>query len=160
MHARVVLGVGKGVLFREVSSVQGCPHREREVSSFHCCPYRGVHRIVSYWRYIICVYCLYETLSLSLSPCRSRLVLSESLGHHNPSSPYRRPPSMVLHHGRPPSLMQRQSSNNVLPFNQETSELLETARSDIVRLKLRKDRKVLCICVPIHYISIKYYIIQ
>ena len=31
MHARVVLGVGKGVLFREVSSVQRCPHREREV---------------------------------------------------------------------------------------------------------------------------------
>ena len=30
MHARVVLGVGKGVLFREVSSVQKCPHRERE----------------------------------------------------------------------------------------------------------------------------------
>ena len=27
MHARVVLGVGKGVLFREVSSVQECPHR-------------------------------------------------------------------------------------------------------------------------------------
>ena len=27
MHARVVVGVGKGVLFREVSSVQGCPHR-------------------------------------------------------------------------------------------------------------------------------------
>ena len=32
MHARVVLGVGKGVLFREVSSVQGCPYRE----GFHC----------------------------------------------------------------------------------------------------------------------------
>ena len=31
MHARVVLGVGKGVLFREVSSVQECPHREREI---------------------------------------------------------------------------------------------------------------------------------
>ena len=29
MHARVVFGVGKGVLFREVSSVQECPHRER-----------------------------------------------------------------------------------------------------------------------------------
>ena len=29
MHAGVVLGVGKGVLFREVSSVQECPHRER-----------------------------------------------------------------------------------------------------------------------------------
>ena len=25
----MVLGVGKGVLFREVSSVQECPHRER-----------------------------------------------------------------------------------------------------------------------------------
>ena len=25
MHARVVLGAGKGVLFREVSSVQECP---------------------------------------------------------------------------------------------------------------------------------------
>ena len=25
--AKVVLGVGKGVLFREVSSVQGCPYR-------------------------------------------------------------------------------------------------------------------------------------
>ena len=34
MHAKVVLGVGKGVLFREVSSVQECPHRERE--RFHC----------------------------------------------------------------------------------------------------------------------------
>ena len=30
MHARVVLGVGKGVLLREVSSFQECPHRERE----------------------------------------------------------------------------------------------------------------------------------
>ena len=29
MHARVVLGVGKGVLFREVTSVQECPDRER-----------------------------------------------------------------------------------------------------------------------------------
>ena len=29
-----VHGVGKGVLFREVSSVQECPHRERE--RFHC----------------------------------------------------------------------------------------------------------------------------
>ena len=33
MHARVVHGVGKGVLFREVSSVQECPHRERERGS-------------------------------------------------------------------------------------------------------------------------------
>ena len=28
----MVLGVGKGVLFREVSSVHECPHRE----GFHC----------------------------------------------------------------------------------------------------------------------------
>ena len=38
MHARVVLGVGKGVLgkgvlFREVSSFQECPYRERERGS-------------------------------------------------------------------------------------------------------------------------------
>ena len=35
MHARVVLG--KGVLFREVSSVQEYPYREREV--LHCVQY-------------------------------------------------------------------------------------------------------------------------
>ena len=27
MHARVVLGAAKGVLFRDVSSVQGCRYR-------------------------------------------------------------------------------------------------------------------------------------
>ena len=31
MHARVVLGVGKGVLFRELSSVQGSG-----IEGFHC----------------------------------------------------------------------------------------------------------------------------
>ena len=31
----MVLGVGKGVLFGEVSSVQQCPHREREVPLYH-----------------------------------------------------------------------------------------------------------------------------
>ena len=30
----MVLGVGKGVLFREVSSVQECPHRERGSTVF------------------------------------------------------------------------------------------------------------------------------
>ena len=34
MQEWYILGVGKGVLFREVSSVQECPHRERE--RFHC----------------------------------------------------------------------------------------------------------------------------
>ena len=37
----MVLGVGKGVLFRKVSSVQECPHRERE--RFHC-----IHIHISY----------------------------------------------------------------------------------------------------------------
>ena len=43
MHARVVVGVGKGVLFREVSSVQECSHRERgsrvtlENTTMHIC---------------------------------------------------------------------------------------------------------------------------
>ena len=30
MQERYIVGMGKGVLFREVSSVQECPHRERE----------------------------------------------------------------------------------------------------------------------------------
>ena len=30
MQEWYILGAGKGVLFREVSSVQECPHRERE----------------------------------------------------------------------------------------------------------------------------------
>ena len=44
MHTRVVLGVGKGVLFREVSSVQEYPHREREVPLYHyLCMYTYIH---------------------------------------------------------------------------------------------------------------------
>ena len=34
MQEWYILGVGKGVLFREVSSVQECPHREREVQLY------------------------------------------------------------------------------------------------------------------------------
>ena len=49
MHARVVLGVGKGVLFREVSSVQECPHRERE----------RFHYMSNVCYYIMCVYVQY-----------------------------------------------------------------------------------------------------
>ena len=36
MHARVVLGVGKGVLSREVSSVQECPHRGVPLHCIYC----------------------------------------------------------------------------------------------------------------------------
>ena len=46
MHARVVLGVGKGVLFREVSSFRNaCKSGTvlfRQVSSVQGCPYREV----------------------------------------------------------------------------------------------------------------------
>ena len=42
MHARVVVGLGKGVFIREVSSVQGCP-------------YRGVPFLPSFFTYeVIC----------------------------------------------------------------------------------------------------------
>ena len=56
MHARVVLGVGKGVLFREVSSSEVEMHAVgvgkgvlfREVFSVQMCPYREVP-IVHKW---------------------------------------------------------------------------------------------------------------
>ena len=56
MHARVVLGVGKGVLFREVSSVQECVliEREREV-------YRDMN--INYTRSPI------SDVSLLIQPC-------------------------------------------------------------------------------------------
>ena len=53
MHARVVLGVGKGVLFREVFSVQECPHRERGST-------------VVYILYLCVCVCLY-TVDVSMS---------------------------------------------------------------------------------------------
>ena len=49
MHARVVLGVGKGVLFREVSSFQECPHRERGSTVFSP-PHRSVRESVTFRR--------------------------------------------------------------------------------------------------------------
>ena len=57
MHARMALGVGKGVLFREVSSVQECPHKTcksgkctlgvGKVSSVQECPHREWLNILS-----------------------------------------------------------------------------------------------------------------
>ena len=46
MHARVVVGVGKGVLFREVSSVQRCPYRE--VPLYMCGSVFCVHKFIIY----------------------------------------------------------------------------------------------------------------
>ena len=49
MHARewYILGVGKGVLFREVSSVQECPYRERGYSDENT---YSPMAIISIWR--------------------------------------------------------------------------------------------------------------
>ena len=48
MQEWYILGVGKGVLFREVSSVQECPHREREVPLLLCClPHTPIHTLHS-----------------------------------------------------------------------------------------------------------------
>ena len=55
MRARVVIGVGKGVLFREVSSVQECPHRER----FHCIMYHTtITEVDQYCKKKLCFTCL------------------------------------------------------------------------------------------------------
>ena len=59
----MVLGVGKGVLFREVSSVQECPHREREVpltehtrrNSMSFCPTDySVYYIIHHVLWVVC----------------------------------------------------------------------------------------------------------
>ena len=50
MRARVVLAVGKGVLFREVSSVQECPRRERE--RFHS-NQRIIHKMATQHIYTV-----------------------------------------------------------------------------------------------------------
>ena len=52
MHARVVLGATKSVLFREVSSVQECPHRERGSTVLHVC-YIRIH--THYFTVCVCV---------------------------------------------------------------------------------------------------------
>lgn len=66
---------------------------------------------------------------------RSRLVLSESLAHQSPRSPFRRAPSSIMSRTR-------SGSTSTVPFEQETQELLETAWSDIQRLREKEERKV------------------
>ena len=56
MHARVVLlGVGKGVLLRGVSSVQVCPHREKGPL------YRKVCYLLSIISTVLCTYVVVYT---------------------------------------------------------------------------------------------------
>ena len=61
--------------------------------------------------------------------------MSESLAHQSPQSPFRRAPSMVKG---------RSGSVSTLPFNQETEDLLEVARTNIQRLREKEDKKVTC----------------
>ena len=72
---------------------------------------------------------------MDLVPPRSRLVLSESLAHQNPHSPFRRAPSSVMSRVRSGSV-------STVPFDQETQDLLDTARTDIQRLREKEERKV------------------
>ena len=67
MYARVVLGVGKGVLFREVSSTQECPYRRvplyyPSILYIHTCrrcpQFRG-SVLIDRFHCIIHPYCIY-----------------------------------------------------------------------------------------------------
>ena len=60
MHVRVVLGMGKGFLFREVSSVQECPHRERE----------RFHYVECVLLYYVCVRTVYDVCDWCDWTCR------------------------------------------------------------------------------------------
>ena len=72
---------------------------------------------------------------MPLLPPRSRLVLSESLAHQNPHSPFRRAPSTVMSRTRSGSV-------STVPFDQETQDLLDVARTDIQRLREKEEKKV------------------
>ena len=74
MQEWYILGVGKGVLFREVSSVQECPHRERgSTVTRHCVCF-------------VCV-CVYVCDSLSLPLPKGGPPLSYYDGYSAPPPP-------------------------------------------------------------------------
>lgn len=58
---------------------------------------------------------------------RSRLILSESLAHQNPRSPFRRAPSTIFHD---------QHSQDA-PTGGNTDDLLKAAKENIAKLKLK-----------------------
>ena len=64
---------------------------------------------------------------------RSRLILSESLAHQNPCSPFRRAPSTLVHR-------EQTNQDGYLPFSMETDDLLRVAKTNIERLKMKEKR--------------------
>ena len=74
----MVLGVGKGVLFREVSSVQECPHKERG-STVHT----HTHTYSVRLSHSVCVSDVDECLREGSSyPCHSRADCNNTMGSY------------------------------------------------------------------------------
>lgn len=64
--------------------------------------------------------------------------MSESLARQNPRSPFRRAPSMV----RQQSRSGRTESVSSGAFDQQTDDLLQLARTNIQKLKVKEEKKV------------------
>lgn len=77
---------------------------------------------------------------------RSRLVMSESLAHQNPHSPFRRAPSMV----RQQSRAGRTGSVSSGAFEQQTDDLIQVARTNIQKLREKEEKKVEIILYHTH----------
>ena len=71
--------------------------------------------------------------------------MSESLARQNPQSPFRRAPSMV----RQQSRTGRTESVSSGAFEQQTDDLLQLARTNIQKLKVKEEKKASqqCVCV-------------
>ena len=64
--------------------------------------------------------------------------MSESLARQNPHSPFRRAPSMV----RQQSRTSRTESVSSGAFEQQTDDLLQLARTNIQKLRVKEEKKV------------------
>ena len=84
--------------------------------------------------------------------------MSESLARQNPHSPFRRAPSMV----RQQSRISRTESVSSGAFEQQTDDLLQLARTNIQKLRVKEEKKVkicalICTCVN-GCVTTKYFI--
>ena len=95
MHARVVLGVGKGVLFREVSSVQECPHRERE-RGFTV--YQKFIDVTLFLVNSVSEFTIFVQFDEDSKNCSELLVSYRSYTHtHTPTHPHTHPHPLTTH---------------------------------------------------------------
>ena len=78
--------------------------------------------------------------------------MSESLARQNPQSPFRRAPSMVRQQSR--SIRTESVSSGA--FEQQTDDLLQLARTNIQKLKVKEEKKVSqTVCVRVRtYMSV------